>query len=163
VTQFFGVSSNVLTAPGSAMQSPAQRCLRLEVDNPSPGDLVPVGGYVLGGFAFDPTVGAGQGTGISGVQVFLDDPNQGGSQIGGANSSAGTSAPGIGLPSARGAASGDQFANSGFHLTVQIPSSAAGNPHAIFVVALANTGRVGTVAVPVVVGYLTPPAPTRTP
>jgi hypothetical protein len=159
----FGASPNQQTSGNGSTQPLVQRCLRLEVENPSPGDLVPVGGYVLGGFALDPTVGVGQGTGISSVQVFLDDPNQGGSVIGGAGAGVGTAASGFGLPSAGGAAFGDQFANSGFRMTVQIPQSAAGSPHAVFVVALSNAGRVGSVAVPVVVGNLTPASPTRTP
>jgi hypothetical protein len=175
VTQFFGVSGGATsfgehfgaslnqTSVSGSTQSIVQRCIRLEVENPSPGDLVPAGGYVLGGFALDPTAAAGQGTGITNIQVFLDDPNQGGSVIGGAGTGSGASATGFGLPSVRGAAFGDQFANSGFRMTVQIPSSAAGSPHAVFVVALANTGRVGSVAVPVVVGNLTPAVPTRTP
>jgi hypothetical protein len=175
VTQFFGVSggaanfgehfgagSNVTSSSG-ATQSLVQRCIRLEVENPAPGDLLPAGGYVLAGFTFDPTATAGQGTGITSIQVFLDDPNLGGPVIGAAGAGAGTAATGFGLPSARGAAFGEQFANSGFHMTVQIPSSAVGSPHAVFVVAYASTGRIGSVAVPVVVGNLTPAVPTRTP
>jgi hypothetical protein len=175
VTEFFGIRGGATSfaqsfGPASSegsttmpSQTVAERCLRLEVENPAPGDLIPVGGYVMGGFAFDPTVGAGQGSGISTVQVFLDDPNQGGAVVANASVGLGTSGMGLGLSSARGAAFGDQFANSGFHMTVQIPSSAAGSSHALFVVALTNSGRVGTVALPVVVGNLTPAVPTRTP
>jgi hypothetical protein len=144
--EHFGASSNQTSASGST-QSLVQRCIRLEVENPSPGDLVPVGGYVLGGFAFDPTAAASQGTGVTDVQVFLDDPNQGGSVIGGTGAGSRTATTSFGLPSARGGAFGDQFANSGFRMTVQIPSSAAGSPHVVFVV----------------VGNLTPAVPTRTP
>jgi hypothetical protein len=145
------------------LQTPAQRCIRLEVENPTPGDLIPVGGYVLGGFAFDPTVAGTQGSGTNSIQVFLDDPNQGGSVVGQVSAGSDTSSKGFGLVSARGAAFGDQFANSGFQLTVQIPSSAAGSPHALFVVALSSGGRLGSAALPVVVGNLTPAVPTRTP
>jgi hypothetical protein len=130
VTQVFGVLG----------EAPQSACIQLEVANPSPGDMVPVGGYVIGGFAQDPLVGADQGTGITSVQVFMDDPNQGGAEIGSA------------APSGRS-----------FSLTVQIPSSSAGSPHAVFVQALSTTGRAGMVAIPVVVGNLTPAAPTRTP
>jgi hypothetical protein len=175
VTEFFGVRGGAagfrdsFAAPASQapssepFQTPVQRCIRLEVENPTPGDLVPVGGYVLGGFAFDPTAGPNQGSGIRSIQVFLDDPNQGGSVVGESSAGSGTSSKGFGLASPRGAAFGDQFANSGFQMTVQIPSSAAGSPHALFVVALSSAGRVGTVALPVVVGNLTPAVPTRTP
>lgn len=147
ITQFFGVR-DATTAQQSA-------CLRLEVENPTPGDLVPAGGYVIGGFAFDPA--STSGPGVTEVQVFLDDPNQGGAVIGS------TSVKGLGLASARAASFGDQFANAGFSLTAQIPGSASGATHALFVVAQTASGRVGTVAVPVAVGNLTPAVPTRTP
>lgn len=145
VTQFFGVR----------IDTPSAACMRLEVANPTPGDMLPVGGYAMSGFVFDPTASTTDGTGITGVQVFLDDPNQGGAVIG--------TAKALNQPSQRAASFGDQFANSGFGLTVQIPGSATGSPHALFIQALSTTGRVGTVAVPVLVGNLTPPAPTRTP
>jgi hypothetical protein len=130
ITQIFGV-------PGEA---PSSACMQLEIANPSPGDMVPVGGYVIGGFALDPLVAADQGTGITGLQVFMDDPNQGGSAIGSV------------VPTGKS-----------FSLTVQIPSSSAGSPHALFVQATSISGRAGIVAIPVVVGNLTPAAPTRTP
>jgi hypothetical protein len=161
VTEFFGIrggASGFAQNFGAADQTFIERCIRLEVDNPAPGDLLPVGGYVMAGFAFDPTAGANQGAGITSIEVFLDDPNQGGAIVGQAVAS-----KGLGISSARGAAFGDQFASSGFHLTTQIPSSAAGNQHALFVLALAGSGRVGTIAVPVIVGNLTPAVPTRTP
>jgi hypothetical protein len=167
VTEFFGIrggASGFAQNFGVADQSVVQRCIRLEVDNPAPSDLLPVGGYVMSGFAFDPTTGPTAGSGITSVQVFLDDPNQGGSIVGEARADSSASpGKGLGISSARGAAFGDQFATSGFRLTVQIPPSAAGNQHALFVLALATTGRVGTIAVPVIVGNLTPPGPTRTP
>jgi hypothetical protein len=175
VTQFFGVRGGATsfrdTFSGPSTSASASdpsdslvlRCIRLEVENPTPGDMLPVGGYVLGGFAFDPTAAANQGSGISSVQVFLDDPNQGGSVVGEVSATPDAIGKGFGLASAGGAAFGDQFANSGFRLTIKIPSSAAGSPHAVFVVANSSAGRIGTVALPVVVGNLTPPAPTRTP
>ncbi len=175
VTEFFGIQGgasafqqNFVVSPSQTsnaepQQTPAQRCIRLEVENPSPGDLLPVGGYVIGGFAFDPN--SNQGSGISAIQVFLDDPDQGGAIVGELTSDSNTpsGAKGLGGSSARGATFGDQFTNSGFQLTVQIPSSAAGGQHALFVTAQSSAGRLGTVAVPVSVGNLTPPVPTRTP
>jgi hypothetical protein len=167
VTEFFGVrggASGFAQNFGVSDGTLAQRCIRLEVDNPAPGDLLPVGGYVMAGFAFDPTIDSSQGSGISSVQVFLDDPNQGGAVVGDVRADTPTTAgKSLGLASARGAAFGEQFANSGFHLTVQIPSSAAGSQHALFVLAQSSAGRVGTIALPVIVGNLTPAAPTRTP
>jgi hypothetical protein len=175
VTEFFGiqggasgfqqnfVASASQTPNAQPQQTPAQRCIRLEVENPSPGDLLPVGGYVIGGFAFDPS--SNQGSGISAIQVFLDDPDQGGAIVGELTSEGGapSSGKGLGVSSARGATFGNQFTNSGFQLTVQIPSSAAGGQHAVLVTAQSGAGRLGTVAVPVSVGNLTPAVPTRTP
>jgi hypothetical protein len=175
VTEFFGIrggatgfAQNFAAPPSDAAAGQpltlAQRCIRLEVENPAPGDLLPVGGYVMSGFAFDPTTAADQGSGISSVQVFLDDPNQGGFIVG--QTGADTSpriGNGFGLASARASAFGERFANAGFHLTVQIPPSASGSQHAVFVLALSRTGRVGSIAIPVIVGNLTPAVPTRTP
>jgi hypothetical protein len=165
--QNFGASSSPASTTTPTDPTLVQRCIRLEVDNPAPSDLLPVGGYVMTGFAFDPTAGSNAlqgGSGIASVEVFLDDPNQGGSIVGQATTdSATTPGKGLGIASARGAAFGEQFASSGFRLTVQIPSSAAGNQHALFVLAQSSAGRVGTIAVPVIVGNLTPAVPTRTP
>jgi hypothetical protein len=172
VTEFFGIGGGPASfaqhfggspASSSDTLSLAQRCIRLEVENPAPGDLVPAGGYVISGFAFDPLTAPGQGPGITSVQIFLDDPNQGASLIGEASASTGSVGTGFGLASARGAAFGDQFSNSGFRLTIQLPSSAANSTHALYAVALSTTGRAGSVAVPINVGNLTPAAPTRTP
>jgi len=156
VTEFFGIRGGPSSFADNFSTVP--RCIRLEVDNPAPSDLLPVGGYVMTGFAFDPVSSSSAGPGITVVQVFLDDPNQGGSIVGEARPD-----KGLGIASPRGAAFGDQFATSGFRLTVQIPSSAAGNQHALFVLAQSGSGRVGTIAVPVIVGNLTPAVPTRTP
>jgi hypothetical protein len=166
-TQFFGLSggptgfSQSFGVQPGADRPAAQRCIRLELANPSPGDLLPIGGYVIDGFAFDPNTPNGQGSGISGIQVFLDDPDQGGVAIGQATASTSTttSSPAnqFGLANGRAAAFGEQFANSGFHLTVQIPVSANGAGHALFVSTQSATGnRLGAVAVPVAVGALTP-------
>src|SRR5258706_550515 len=65
-TEFFGLSggpsgfNQSFGVQASADRPPAQRCIRLELDNPAPGDLVPIGGYVIEGFAFDPNTPTGQ-------------------------------------------------------------------------------------------------------
>src|SRR5438067_4317061 len=102
-----------------------------------PGDLVPIGEYVIEEFAFDANTPTGQGSGITGVQVFLDDPDQGGIALGeaatsGSSIATGTPANQFGLPNGLAAGFGDQFANSGFRVTVQIPISANGAGHALF-------------------------------
>jgi hypothetical protein len=162
VTQFFGLSGgpasfNQNFGLASSDTSVPQQCIRLQVDNPSPGDLVPVGAYTVQGFAFDPTAPPNAGSGISGVQVFLGDPNTGGQVVG---STSNTQTTSFGLASERAASFGQQFLNSGFRLTVQIPTSANAGRQALFVTATASSGqRVGTVAVPVSVAQLGLPTP----
>jgi hypothetical protein len=119
VSQVFGPS-------GSLAQSAA--CIRIQPNNPSPGDILPVGGYVIQGSAYDP--GSSSGPGIASIDVFLDDPNAGGQNIGHTLS----------------------FDGSDFKLVAQIPKSAQGQEHAIFVSALTTTGVRASVAVPVGVG-----------
>jgi hypothetical protein len=167
-TEFFGLSGGPTGFNQSCGVQPggdkplAQRCIRLELANPSPGDLVPIGCYVMEGFAFDPNSAAAQGSGIAGVQVFLDDPDQGGIFLGEATTSvtASTTAAAAnqyGMSNARAAAFGDQFANSGFRVTVQIPATANGAGHALVVSTRSTAGdRLGQIAVPVAVGALTP-------
>jgi hypothetical protein len=165
-TEFFGLSggptgfSQSFGIQAGSEGPSALRCIRLELDNPTPGDLVPIGGYVIQGFAFDPNTPAGQGSGIKGVQVFLDDPDQGGIAVGEAATGAsagGTAANQFRLPNGRAAGFGDQFANSGFRVTVQIPASANGAGHVLFVATQSLAGnRLGAVAVPIAVGALTP-------
>jgi len=163
-TEFFGLSGGPTGFSQSfgvqtGTDSPAAlRCIRLELDNPTPGDLVPIGGYVIQGFAFDPNTPAGQGGGVKGVQVFLDDPDQGGIAVGETTTGvSGAAVNQFGLPNGRAAAFGDQFANSGFRVTVQIPASANGAGHVLFVATQSLAGnRLGEVAVPIAVGALTP-------
>ena len=77
--------------------------------------------------------------------------------MGEATTSASAVANQFGLPNGRAAAVADQFANSGFRVTIQIPASANGAGHALFVVTQSQDGnRVGEVAVPIAVGALTP-------
>jgi hypothetical protein len=147
-----------VTSAAAATMSPAQSCIRLEVANPSPGDLLQPGSYVVQGFAFDPTAPASMGSGISGIQVFLGDPNEGGQIVGsvgtGAATSTGATADNFGIPSSGAAAFGPQFGMAGFSVTVQITQEAAnpdsGSQAGLFVSATAqNNERVGTVAVPI--------------
>src|SRR5437763_7014264 len=55
VTEFFGIRGGAAAFDDVFGASVAQRCIRLEIENPSPADMLPVGGYVMSGFAFDPT------------------------------------------------------------------------------------------------------------
>jgi hypothetical protein len=59
-----------------------QSCPVLSVGNPGPGDNIGAGAYVISGAAFDPA--ATSGSGISGVQLFLGERDQGGLFLGSA-------------------------------------------------------------------------------
>jgi hypothetical protein len=149
-------TGGMTNANGGMPTSMAQACLRLEVANPSPGDMIQPGGYVVEGFAFDPLAAPNTGSGIGGIQVFLGDPDQGGMILGSIGTMAGanaTSGAEFGTSNPRAAGFGEQFGNSGFRVTVQIPqrTSAAAQPSdALFVSATTTNGdRVGTVAIPV--------------
>jgi len=89
--------------------------------------------------------------------VFLDDPDQGGIDVGDTTTGvSGAGANQFGLPNGRAAAFGDQFVNSGFRATVQIPASANGAGHLLVAPRSLAGNRLGEVAVPIAVGALTP-------
>jgi hypothetical protein len=70
------------TAPSTTTMAPAPmaQSIVLDVGNPSPGDTVHVGAYVLMGQAWDK--GAQSGSGIDRVSIFLDNRDQGGMTLG---------------------------------------------------------------------------------
>jgi hypothetical protein len=76
----FGPSVNAQTTPvgGSAVT----RCGVLTVDNPSPGDRLIEGGYVVSGLAYDPA--STDGPGVSRVDFFLGSRDEGGVFLGSA-------------------------------------------------------------------------------
>ena len=84
------VTSTTTTAPTSTTTSTpttsttttstSTSTIRFEVGNPSPGDTIHVGGYVIEGTASDSA--AKQGTGIDRIEVFLDSREEGGMLIG---------------------------------------------------------------------------------
>src|SRR5579859_4704031 len=85
-------SASVLAAlsltglPVAAQTAPAtttvQSCPVLSVGNPNPGDTVNTGAYVISGEAFDPA--SQSGAGISSVDLFLGERDQGGTFLGSA-------------------------------------------------------------------------------
>src|SRR5690242_5687643 len=74
-----------LSLPAAAQTAPAttpQSCPVLSVGNPNPGDNINSGAYVITGQAFDPA--ATSGSGISRVDLFLGERDQGGTFLGSA-------------------------------------------------------------------------------
>jgi hypothetical protein len=76
---------SLMSLPVGAQTAPAtttQSCPVLSIGNPNPGDTITEGGYVISGEAFDPA--AQSGAGISRVDLFLGERDQGGLFLGSA-------------------------------------------------------------------------------
>ena len=112
----------------------------IAVNNPSPGDSLPVGGLDVQGKAFDPAASIDQASGIDRVQVFLEDRDRGGQYLGDARLGAINPA----------AEPGSQFALAGWDIVVMLPSGA----HILFIYARSSvTGKESIVSIPVRVGH----------
>jgi len=68
------------TTTTTTSASPSAQSIVLNVGNPSPGDTVHVGAYIIMGQAFDKS--AQSGSGIDRVSIFLDNRDQGGMSLG---------------------------------------------------------------------------------
>jgi hypothetical protein len=120
--------------PAPADQAPSQ--MFLDVGNPSAGDTVHVGGYMIEGIAFDRA--ADQGPGIDHIDVFLDDRDGGGTLIG--HAVLGASTP---------AADDPALAGSGWTAEITLSNKMTG-PHTMFFYALSGvTGEEMVVGVPI--------------
>jgi hypothetical protein len=123
-----------ITAPPAPQPGPY-----VAVNNPEPGDVLPVGGVVMQGKAFDPSASVDQGTGIDRVQVFLEERDRGGTYLGDAR---------LGTRNLA-AEPGSQFALAGWESTVALPNGS----HTLFVYARSSvTGKESTVSIPIRVG-----------
>lgn len=108
----------------------------IAVNNPSPGDVLAVGGLVIQGKAFDPAASPEQATGIDRVQVFLEDRDRGGMYLGDARLGATNPA----------AEPGSQFSQAGWDIVVTLPSGS----HRLFIYARSFvTGKESTVTIPI--------------
>jgi hypothetical protein len=103
----------------------------LDLFNPSPGDTVPPGNYVISGVAIDPM--ATQGSGIDEVSFFLDNRDQGGMLLG--------SVMPLGGPRL-----------DDFSLSIDLPSSGQGEHQLVAYAHSALTGRETQVSVPIQLG-----------
>lgn len=72
-------TTTTTTTPTSAT-TPSSQSVFVEVGNPSPGDTIKAGAYVMVGRAFDRN--ATSGSGIDRIQIFLDNRDQGGLFLG---------------------------------------------------------------------------------
>jgi hypothetical protein len=113
-----------------------------ELSNPSSGDLLPFGGYVVAGTAYDPA--SAQGPGVDRIQFFLDPRENGGFFIGST-----VPHPAV-VPGAA----------PRFSTTLFIPSNAPKGSHILTAYARSSViGAETILSVPVFVGALPTPTP----
>jgi len=107
-----------------------------DVGNPSMGDSIHVGGFLIEGIAFDRA--ADQGPGIERIEVFLDDRDTGGTLVGHGVLGAPNPVP-----------DDPELAGSGWTARVMLTSKMTG-PHTMFFYALSGvTGEEMVVTIPV--------------
>jgi len=114
-----------------------------QLSNPAPGDVLPLGGYVVSGVAYDPA--SSQGPGVDRIQFFLDPRDEGGWLLGSATPQV---VPGGPAPT--------------FSAKIVVPNSAPKGKHTF--TAYAHSAVIGAesiISVPVFVGA--PPTPTPLP
>jgi len=125
---------------GAPAQSPAEKAAQmyLEVSNPSGGDSIHVGGYMMEGMAFDRA--ADEGAGIDHVEIFLDNRDTGGVLIGSGQMGAASPVP-----------DDPQLAEAAWSAQVNVPRNMIG-PRTMFVYTMsAITGGELVVGIPITV------------
>jgi len=114
-----------------------------QLSNPNPADVLPLGGYVVSGTAYDPA--SSQGPGVDRMQFFLDPRDSGGWLLGTATPQV---VPGATVPT--------------FSTKIVIPNNAPKGQHTFVAYARSSvTGAESIISVPVFVGA--PPTPTPLP
>jgi len=120
------------TAPATTASAPASTTapigtttIVVEVSNPSPGDVIRVGGYSIEGLAWDKA--SQSGSGIDHIDIFLDSRDDGGKLL---------SQPAVG-------------AGNMWHSTVDLPANQQGLHTLYFYVHSAVSGQTAVVSVPV--------------
>src|SRR5258708_34862557 len=123
-----------------ASMSPEEKAAQmyLEVSNPSGGDTIHVGAYMMEGMAFDRA--ADQGAGLERVDIFLEDRNTGGVLIGSGQMAAPSPVP-----------DDPQLSEAGWSAHVIVPRNMVGG-HTMFVYTMsAITGGELVVGIPITV------------
>lgn len=136
-------------APTDALApTDAASCVRLELDNPHAGDVVPLGKYNVSGRAFDAS-----GAAIDRVQIFLEDRNLGGIQIGEADLNPPDGAPALVAQSS--------IADNGIFTALTDTSGTSSDigSHTLFAYAHSTSGTEVSVAVPLVLRNPNAPTP----
>lgn len=144
------VTTGASTAPVAAGAVAMSGAPVLQVANPSPGDTLLLGDYVISGLAYAPGQSSSQGVGVDRVEFFLGERSAGGLFLGSA-------VPG--QSAELNAAQGSLLAMGGFVTRVTVPSQIKGGTTFFAYATNAVTGQETVVSVPVFVGA----APTPTP
>lgn len=144
----FAAATMLLSLGLTAAASPADTITThtrpvLELANPAAGDVVPNGDYMISGIAYDP--GANDGAGVSRVDLFLGNRDEGGLFLGEA------------VPSGDGFV-GTQSGHDGFQLKVTWPNNVSGGRN-LFAYAMTSGGDETVVTVPIYVGVGPTPTP----
>lgn len=135
-----------LTTPVMAQDASS---INLEIGNPSPGDTIHVGAFVIEGVAFDRE--APDGTGIDHVQIFLDNRDTGGMLVGEANLGTDNVIRDNGEDSVMMIAPAIQDADEVWTATLYLPSHQTGFHTLFFYAHSAITGAESIVTMPVTV------------
>jgi hypothetical protein len=125
---------------GGAQLTPEEKAAQmyLEVSNPSSGDSIHVGAYMMEGMAFDRA--ADEGAGIDHVEIFLDNRDTGGLLIGTGQMGAPSPVP-----------DDPQLSEAGWSAQVNVPRNMVG-PRTMFVYTMSSiTGGEVVIGIPVVV------------
>jgi hypothetical protein len=122
----------------------------VQINNPAPGALVPTGDILISGVAFDPV--ATDGAGVSRVDLFLGNRDEGGLYLG-------TAVPGQDVMV--GLTPGTSAAEHSFQMTVTMPSNIAGGADLRAYAYSASTGNSTVLSTPIYIAVM--PTPMATP
>jgi hypothetical protein len=144
-----GQAAGAVSAPAQTSGQTACSTVRLLLSNPSPGDLLTPGDYLVQGIAVDTSAPAGPG--VDRVQLFWDAPRDSGGRL-------------IGDVGAGQQTTDEYLAATGFQVVAHIPDTAAqNNTHVLFAYARSSlTGQEQGLSLevqlkqPLSVGALTP-------
>jgi hypothetical protein len=139
-------------APAAAVAVAMSSAPVLQVANPSAGDTLLMGDYIISGLAYAPGQSSSQGVGVDRVDFFLGSRDAGGMFLGSA-------VPG--QSAELNATPGSLLAMGGFVTKITVPTQIKGSTTFFAYAHSSLTGQETVVSVPVSVGA--PPTPTPRP
>jgi hypothetical protein len=138
-----------LSPPATAQQVTIPAALPVvQLANPSSGDVLATGDYIVTGTAYDPA--ATEGAGVSRVDLFLGRREAGGTFLGSA-------VPGE--DTITNVTPDSRLAQTGFQITVTLPTAATGGADFVAYAYSSVTGREASVIAPIYIGAAAAPTP----